>query len=215
VSDKTRRVWLFDLDNTLHNADPYIFPHISRAMTAYLCAHLDVDEAEARRLRRDYWQRYGATLLGLMRHHDIDPRDFLHQTHQIPDLARQVIAEHGLRALLRRLPGRRVIFSNAPLDYAEAVLTIIGIRPCFDAVYSIERLGFQAKPAIGGFLRLLRSEALDPRACVMVEDSLPNLKTAKRLGMKTVWVSTSTRRPPYVDVRLASVLGLPGRLGKL
>ena len=209
------RTWLFDLDNTLHNASPHIFPHISRAMMAYMCEHLEIDEAEATRLRQNYWQRYGATLLGLMRHHGTDPHHFLHHTHQIPDLPNIVIAERSLKAMLRRLPGRKIIFSNAPLKYAEAVLAITGIRRCFDAVYAVEQLRFQPKPAIGGFLRLLHDEMLDPRACVMVEDTLPNLKTAKRLGMKTVWVSACTHQPPCVDVRLASVLDLPRRLGRL
>ena len=209
------RTWLFDLDNTLHNASPHIFPHISHSMMAYMCEHLKVDEAEATRLRKIYWQRYGATLLGLMRHHDIDPHHFLYHTHQFPDLEKIVIAERSLRAMLRRWPGRKIIFSNAPKKYAEAVLAVTGIRHCFDAVYAVERLRFEPKPAIGGFLRLLCDERLDPRNCIMVEDTLPNLKTAKRLGMKTVWVSTCTRRPPCVDVRLASVLDLPGRLGRL
>ena len=209
------RTWLFDLDNTLHNASPHIFPHISRAMMAYMCQHLEVDEAEATRLRQNYWQRYGATLLGLMRHHGTDPHHFLHHTHQFPDLQKIVIAERGLKAMLHRLPGRKIIFSNAPRKYAEAVLAITGIGRCFDAVYAVEQLRFQPKPAIGGFLRLLHDEMLDPRACIMVEDTLPNLKTAKRLGMKTVWVSACTRLPPCVDVRLASVLDLPGRLGQL
>ena len=212
---RNARTWLFDLDNTLHNASPHIFPLISRAMMTYMCEHLEVDEAEATRLRQNYWQRYGATLLGLMRHHGTDPHHFLHHTHQIPDRPNIVIAERSLKAMLRRLPGRKIIFSNAPLKYAEAVLAITGIRRCFDAVYAVEQLRFQPKPAIGGFLRLLHDERLNPRACVMVEDTLPNLKTAKRLGMKTVWVSACTRRPPCVDVRLASVLDLPRRLGRL
>ena len=207
--------WLFDLDNTLHNASAHIFPRISRSMMAYICEHLEVDEAEATRLRKIYWQRYGATLLGLMRHHGTDPHHFLHHTHQFPDLQKIVIAERGLKAMLHRLPGRKIIFSNAPRKYAEAVLAITGIGRCFDAVYAVEQLRFQPKPAIGGFYRLLRDEGLDPRACIMVEDTLPNLKTAKRLGMKTVWVSACTRQPPYADVRLASVLDLPERLGKL
>ena len=212
---RNARTWLFDLDNTLHNASPHIFPHISRAMMAYMCEHLDVDEAEATRLRQKYWQRYGATLLGLMRHHGTDPHHFLHHTHQIPDLPNIVIAERSLKAMLHRLPGRKIIFSNAPKKYAEAVLAVTGIRHCFDAVYAVERLRFEPKPAIGGFLRLLRDERLDPRNCIMVEDTLPNLKTAKRLGMKTVWVSANTRRPPYVDVRVPSVLALPERLAQL
>ena len=209
------RTWLFDLDNTLHNASAHIFPHISRSMRDYICRHLDLDEAAATQLRQHYWRRYGATLLGLMRHHDIDPRHFLHHTHQFPDLSRMVVAENPLKAMLRRLPGRKIIFSNAPIHYTETVLGIIGIRRCFGAVYSVEQLRYQPKPAVQGFLHVLRGERLDPHRCIMVEDTLPNLVTAKRLGMKTVWVTRSTRRPPCVDVRIRSVLDLPGRLGSL
>lgn len=208
-------VWLFDLDNTLHNATPHIFPHINRSMVAYISAHLGVDEHEATRLRQEYWQRYGATLLGLMRHHGTDPHHFLSHTHQFPDLRHMLVLERGLRAMLRHLPGRRIVFSNAPLRYSEAVLEFAGITTCFDALYSIERIRFQPKPAVGGFRYLLRSERLPADRCIMVEDSLPNLKTAKRLGMKTVWVSRSTRQPPWVDLRLVSVLDLRRHLPRL
>ena len=63
---KSGRVWLFDLDNTLHNATPHIFPHINRSMRQYIERHLNVDKHEASRIRQDYWMRYGATLLGLI-----------------------------------------------------------------------------------------------------------------------------------------------------
>ncbi len=209
------RVWLFDLDNTLHNASAHVFPHINRAMVDYIASHLGLSEAAACRLRQHYWQRYGATLLGLMRHHGTDPDHFLRHTHQFPDLARLIVAERGLAAMLRRLPGRKIVFSNAPRFYAEAVLRLTGIRHRFSAVYAVERLLYQPKPSRAGFRRLLHCERLSARQCVMVEDSLPNLKTAKRLGMKTVWVSASTRHIPYVDVKIASVLDLPRRLGRL
>ena len=38
-------MWVFDLDNTLHNASPHIFPQINRAMTTYMQTHLGLDEA--------------------------------------------------------------------------------------------------------------------------------------------------------------------------
>ncbi len=209
------RTWLFDLDNTLHNASQHIFPFINRSMTAYICQHLNLDEAAAASLRQNYWQRYGATLLGLIRHHDTDPRHFLHHTHQIPDLPGMIVAERGLKMMLQHLPGRKIIFSNAPRIYTEAVLGNIGIRRCFDEIYSVEQLRFKPKPTIAGFLHLLRDEHLDPRSCIMVEDTLPNLKTAKRLGMKTVWVSACTHGSPLVDVKIRSVLDLPTRLGRL
>lgn len=209
------RTWLFDLDNTLHNASRHIFPRLNRAMTAYICRHLEVDEVEASRIRHGYWMRYGATLLGLMRHHAIDPHHFLSQTHDLGPLDELVVVERGLKAMLERLPGRKIIFSNAPRDYTDKVLAIVGIRHCFSAIYTVERLRFQPKPQAAGFRRLLHREGLRASSCIMVEDSLPNLVTARRLGMKTVWVSTSTRVPPCVDVKVSSVLDLPRRLGRL
>ena len=40
------KIWLFDLDNTLHDATPHIFPHINRSMTAYLQRHLRLSEED-------------------------------------------------------------------------------------------------------------------------------------------------------------------------
>ena len=211
----TERTWLFDLDNTLHNASPHIFPHINRSMREYIERHLGVDAQEATRIRQTYWDRYGATLTGLVRHHGVDPRHFLHETHQFEDLQRMVVFERGLQAMLQRLPGRKIIFSNAPRHYTEAILRLAGIRQAFDAVYSIEQLRFRPKPALSGFLRILRRERLEARLCIMVEDSLTNLVTAKRLGMRTVWVSTGLRRSTHVDVRLRRVTRLPAFLGRL
>ena len=207
--------WLFDLDNTLHDASPHIFPHINLSMREYIERHLGVDSHEATRLRQHYWDRYGATLTGLMRHHDIDPHHFLRETHRFEDLPAMALFEPGLAETLRRLPGRKILFSNAPRRYAETLLRLAGIRRLFCAVYSIECLRFRPKPAIGGFLHLLRREGLDPRRCIMVEDSLGNLKTAKRLGMKTVWVSAGLRRPPCVDVCIDRLRRLPEMLGRL
>ena len=212
---KQGRVWLFDLDNTLHNATPHIFPHINRSMRQYIEQYLGVNEQEATRIRQEYWTRYGATLLGLMRHHGTDPRHFLWETHQFPDLERMLVFQKPVLHMLRRLPGRKIIFSNAPRHYTEAVLGMTGLDRHFSAVYSVENLNFQPKPMFAGFRSLLHAERLDPRQCVMVEDSLLNLVSAKKLGMKTVWVSASLRQSPYVDVKITSVLQLPKHCGRL
>jgi putative hydrolase of the HAD superfamily len=192
-------VWLFDLDNTLHDATPHIFPRINRAMTDYIMRELSVDEPQANALRQRYWSRYGATLRGLVAHHGIDPGHFLWHTHQFPDLDSILIHDRALKFLLPRLPGRKVLFSNAPEHYAKAVLARIGIGRCFDAVYAIEHLRLRPKPEVSAYLRLLSDLRIPASRCIMVEDSADNLVTAKRLGMRTVWVSTCTRRPPCVD----------------
>jgi putative hydrolase of the HAD superfamily len=210
---QSRRVWLFDLDNTLHDANPHIFPAISRAMGDYVAQKVGLDETAARQLRDHYWRRYGATLTGLVRHHGVDPHDFLAVTHDfLPELPRMVVHERALRHALRRLPGRKIVFSNAPHRYVEAVLDLIGIRPLIDSIWTIERLGFTPKPHLTAFRRLLQEERLDPRRCILVEDTAANLRAAKRLGITTVLVSAAARVPTYVDVRIKSTLELP-RLG--
>jgi len=212
---KFGKVWIFDLDNTLHNAAPHIFPHINRSITEYLQTHLGLDEAAARELRRSYWLRYGATLLGLMRHHRTDPAHFLWHTHQFPSLEAMLVREPLLRSTLKRLPGRKVVFSNAPVHYARAILKLLAISDLFDDVFSIERTRYRPKPDSYGFLRLCRANRLKPQRCIMVEDNLANLRTAARLGMRSVWVSRARRAPGYVDVKIARLAQLPRLLAHL
>ena len=211
----TKLTWVFDLDNTLHNASPHIFPHINRSMTTYLQQHLQLTEEDAGKLRAHYWRSYGATLLGMMRHHGTDPEHFLRETHAFPDLSGMVVYERGLAAMLRRLPGRKLVLSNAPRAYALAVLQMMGVEGQFDALHCIESTGYQPKPSRAAFHSLLRAHKLIASRCVMVEDSRENLRPAKRLGMRTVWITRESRTPAYVDVKTASVLALPRLLGRL
>ena len=204
--------WIFDLDNTLHNAMTHALPRIDRAMTAYVARHVGLDEANANALRMRYWKRYGATILGLMRHHGVDPKHFLRETHVFPDLRENIDAEHSLRATLYRLPGRKYVFSNAPMHYAHEVLNVLGVRDLFVDVLAIEHTGYRPKPDVAGYLRLTRRHHLQPRRCIMVDDHLDNLLTAKRLGMSTVWMKlphAGARVPGYVDHTVRRMANLP------
>jgi putative hydrolase of the HAD superfamily len=206
------RVWIFDLDNTLHDARPHIFPHINRSMTDYVARLLGLGDEEASALRDAYWKRYGATLIGLMRHHSVDPTHFLRETHRFPDLRGMVVGGRELRHVLRRLPGHKIVFSNAPAVYAGAVLRALGVHDLFDDVFAIEHTGFRPKPQAQAFLRLMRAHGLVASRCVMVEDSLDNLRTARRLGMKTVWVTESNCSPGWVNASVRHLVRLPGLL---
>ncbi len=206
------RVWIFDLDDTLHDASSQIFPVMNRAMTQYIVKHLGLDESAAFALRQHYWRVYGATLKGLMRHHKTNPQHFLHATHTPLDLETMVKTTKGLRHFLIRLYGRKVIFTNAPQNYAIRVLQLLGIADLFELVFSVESSGLHPKPSVRGFKQLLNTIKAKPSDCVMLEDSKPALMTAKRLGMKTVLITKSLRMPSYVDVRANSVLALTHKI---
>ena len=203
-----KRVWIFDLDDTLHNASEHIFPVMNRAMTQYIMDELNLDEPAAHQLRQHYWRIYGATLKGLMRHHGVNAYHFLKETHGEMDLPNLVIQVKRLKHLLNSLPGRKCVFTNAPREYALRVLEIMDIADCFELVFSVESTKFHAKPSVRGFQLLLKSLKVKASDCVMLEDNLPALMTAKRLGMKTIWISRKLHKPSFVDYRLNQVLAL-------
>ena len=101
------------------------------------------------------------------------------------------------------------MFSNAPVHYANDVLKLLGIADLFDDILSIEHTRYRPKPDSYGFLQLFRRNRVRARSCIMVEDTLDNLKTAKKLGMSTVWVARAARLPAYVDFSIRNLLQLP------
>ncbi len=204
----SKRVWVFDLDDTLHDASSHIFPVMNKAMTQYIMDTLNVDEHHAFKLRQHYWRIYGATLKGLMRHHGVDPYHFLCKTHDNMDLENMVSETKKLRHCITRLKGRKVIFTNAPMNYAMRVLNVLGIADLFTVVFSVESTKFHPKPSVRGFQQLLHVIKAKACDCVMMEDNLPALMTAKRMGMKTVWISKSLKKPSFVDLRINNVLAL-------
>jgi pyrimidine 5'-nucleotidase len=131
-------IWLFDLDDTLHDASHAAFGELHVAMGAYVAGHLGIDEEQAARLRERYWLRYGATLLGLVRHHGVHAAHFLAETHRLPGLEERVRTSAHDRAALARLPGRKLIVTNAPRGYAMRVLRTLRLVRHVDGVITIE-----------------------------------------------------------------------------
>lgn len=221
----SRRVWLLDLDNTLHDATVHAFPRINAAMTSFVAELLGLPGDEADALRTHYWHRYGATLLGLVRHHGVDPAHFLRETHRFDDMPRLVRRNGRLRAALSRLPGRRIVLTNAPAAYAAAVLAALGVAPLIDRVVSIESMRFagriQPKPSRAMLRRLVASLRTDAANCVLLDDTPANLHGARAVGIRTVLVTgiggrTATcklrchaGRGRRIDLQVQSVTELP------
>lgn len=217
-------VWLFDLDNTLHNASHFAFGGINGAMTEYIVRELAMTPPEADALRRAYWLRYGATLLGLVRHHGVRAEHFLHHTHVLPGLEDTVHGHPHDIAALRALRGRKFILTNAPRAYTERVLGVLGIGRFFDGVIAVEDMRMfgelRPKPDARMLRRLAARLGVHPSHCVLIEDTLAHQKSARSIGMQTVWMQRWARqaarassfesrgaarhsmRPPYVDRRI-------------
>lgn len=214
-----QKIWLFDLDNTLHDTSFRIFPYISDGMTRAVMSCLGVDEPEAQHLRAKYWRRYGATMIGMVKHHGVDAQDFLLRSHDF-DVRPLVRAETGLHHKLGQLPGRKVLVTNAPLHYARAVLKHLGILQHFHSLWSIEHLKlhgqYKPKPSVAILKHILACEGVAAHRAVLVEDTLTNLRGARAAGLKTVHVYHPSTpfahqrrgRPHYVDLRVNKVSDL-------
>jgi putative hydrolase of the HAD superfamily len=235
--------WLFDLDNTLHNASHAIFPAINANMNTFMARVLGdgVTPASAEVVnatRLAYWQRYGATLLGMVKHHQVREEDFLRDAHRFDNLATMIRAERGLTALLKRLPGRKILLTNAPRGYSHEVMRHLGLHRHFAKHIPIEAMRvhrrLRPKPSRQMLRKLLSKERLSAHRCVLVEDTIGHLKAAKAIGLRTAWITqylvgqpnlqqrtgplkslTCAKRPAYVDVKVKSVRRLPDMLHRL
>ena len=201
--------WIFDLDNCLYPASTGLFELIDERMGAYIERLLGVDPAEAKRVQKAHFHAHGTTLAGLMKDHRVDPHDFLEDVHAIP--LDRVSPDERLALGLARLPGRKLIFTNADEPYARRVLEAIGISDHFSELHDIHAAELQPKPNEHGYRLLLDRFGIDPGRAAMIEDMAHNLRPAKELGMTTIWVDNGSERgnhghhPDFIDLAISDV----------
>lgn len=191
-------VWVFDLDNTLYPASD-LYDEIGERMTAYIMRTLRVEAAEALQLRERYFHQYGATITGLVQHHDVDADDYLHDVHLADHSVLSADAE--LRALIAQLPGRRIIHTNGGGGHAERVLDSLNLADLFDGVFDIGAAALVPKPERAAYEQLIAAQKFDPRRAILVEDTLRNLEPAFEMGFATALVGDvhPEPRPAYVQ----------------
>jgi putative hydrolase of the HAD superfamily len=203
------RDWIFDLDNCLYPASTGLFELIDRRMGAFIERLLGVDPIEAKRVQKAHFHEHGTTLAGLMREHQVDPHEFLNDVHAIP--LDRIRPDKRLARNLGRLPGRKIVFTNADEAYARRVLEALGVGEHFAELHDIHAAELRPKPDDHGYRLLIDRFAIDPAHAAMVEDMAQNLKPAKMLGMTTVWVDNGSERgnlghhPDYIDLTITDV----------
>ena len=201
--------WLFDMDNTLYPASANLFAQIDRKMEQFVGGLLGLSREDARVLQKRYFHEHGTTLKGLMLSHGVDPHAFLDFVH---DIDMSVLDRNDrLAAALRRLPGRRIIFTNGDLPYAGRVLEAVGIADCFDAIHDIHATDYHPKPDPRAYAGVCAHHGIDPARAFFVDDMAHNLKPAHALGMVTGWVNNGSERgdhghsPEYIDHEMAEL----------
>ena len=179
-------------------------------MTAFVMQSLGIGRTEADRLRRYYWAKYGTTLAGLMREHDVDPAPYLTQVHEISLHALKPAPE--LRAKIAQLPGRRIVYTNGSAPYAERVLDARGLGGVFDAVYGVEHAGFRPKPERAAFEAVFAADGLNPAQGAMFEDDPRNLKAPYAMGMRTILVAPKHDPAAHIEHHTQDLTGFLNQL---
>ena len=201
--------WIFDLDNCLYPAATGLFELIDQRMGAYIERLLGCAPSEAKRVQKAHFHAHGTTLAGLMRENGVDPHHFLADVHSIP--LDRIDRDERLERGLARLPGRKLIFTNADEPYARRVLEALGIGDHFTELHDIHAAELKPKPDEHGYRLLLDRFGIDPAKAAMIEDMAQNLKPAKKLGITTVWVDNGSERgnhahhPDYIDLTISDV----------
>jgi len=180
------RDWVFDLDNTLYPADCNLFLQVDRRIQQYIMDMFGAGPEDARRIQKGFFHEYGTTLNGLMTNHGVDPAAYLDYVHDID--VTPVPSDPALDAVLERLPGRKLVYTNGSVPHAERVLERLGVARHFDGVFDIVAAGYVPKPEPAAFDVFMSRFEVDPVGAVMVEDIARNLAPAHARGMTTVWL---------------------------
>ena len=180
------KFWLFDLDNTLYSGKTKVFEQIDRKMSMYISKKLNVDITAAKEIQKNYFYEYNTTLNGMIKNHKIDPNEFLDFVHDINvDFLKKDIE---LGQELKKLNGKKIIFTNGSRNHAINITQRIGVDQYFDDIFDIVDSKFIPKPSVEPYKKLIEKHKIDPNLCVFVEDIARNLKPAYEMGMKTIWI---------------------------
>ena len=75
--------WVFDLDNTLYPHHINLWEQVDERIRDYIADFLKISKEDAFRLQKDYYQRYGTSMRGLMTEHGMKADEFLSYVHHI------------------------------------------------------------------------------------------------------------------------------------
>ena len=194
--------WIFDLDNTIYDFNLGLFTRVSSRMTEYIKDFFDLNEVDALTLQRNMYKKYGLTLRGLMIEKKINPEPFLEFVHDV-DFS-ELNEDVTLKTLLRKIKGKKSIYTNATFKHAKNILKSMGIFEEFEIIFDIKDANYIAKPDLNSYLLMKKKLGLNDSNIsnsIFFEDTAKNLKPASELGMSTAWIENDFNRKEADSLR--------------
>ena len=183
---KQINTWIFDLDNTLYSADSGIFQQVHELMGKYVSNYLNIDIEEAKIIQKKYYKHHGTTLRGMIDNHGVDADHFLDEVHK---LDYSIVGPNlQLNKELKKLKGRKIIYTNANMQHALDVLEKIELSNFFDEIFDIKMANYIPKPEITPYRQLIDIFDINVQSAAMFDDIAKNLVPAKNVGFTSVWI---------------------------
>ncbi|APC97059.1 pyrimidine 5'-nucleotidase [Francisella frigiditurris] len=188
--------YIFDLDNTLYPYDNGLFDMQLQRMSDFIKLKLDIlDDEKASAIRDELYYECGSTMLGLMRYHNIEYKEFLHFIDNIEiNHFRPNKELNGILLDLKEKNKNLYIFTNASDFHADRVLKQFDLHQFFHGILTLEKTGLVPKPKQKYYEIGQQKFGLNFEDSVFFEDSSHNLVTAKHLGMTTVLVHADNEK---------------------
>jgi pyrimidine 5'-nucleotidase len=144
--------------------------------------------------RNELFLEFGTTLRGLQSVHQINPQEYLSYVHDIP-LSEFLKPNLKLKTVLKTYPQKKVVFTNSDRWHTDRILSTMGIREEFQQIVDILDVTPYCKPMREAFeIALEIFEIKDPATCLMVDDNIRNINTAKTIGMQTLWIAKENQK---------------------
>ena len=178
--------WIFDLDNTLYSADSGIFQQVHKLMGKFIKNYLNIETKKANEIQRKYYKKHGTTLRGMMDNHGVDPDYFLSEVHKLDYSI--VGSNNKLNMELKKLNGKKIIYTNANMEHVLNVLERIELSNFFDHVFDIKMANYIPKPQLTPYNHIVKKFDLNPSKSAMFDDIAKNLVPAKNVGFTSIWI---------------------------
>jgi putative hydrolase of the HAD superfamily len=185
----------FDLDDTLYPSSVGLWGAIKERMNLYMTERMGIPKDEVPVMREQYFKMYGTTLRGLQARHHVDVDEYLAYVHDLP-LKDYLTPDPLQREIIASLPTRKLIFTNADVNHARRVLSILQLDDLFETIIDINAIAPYCKPMPESFaIAQELADEPDPRKCVMIDDLSRTTRAALEVGMPSILYGTDEPTP--------------------
>lgn len=196
---------IFDLDHTLYPLSFKADKGYDERCREFLEKYPHIKCMTAAEFQKMWREKYGYNAEVVKKDTGISINEFMKHVSRIDMSSLQ--PNPKLNQLLESLKAKKYIFTDNMDEHVQDTFQALQISTkYFDGIFTSAHSGFIFKPDIKAFEIMLGKYNLNPKECVMVEDNLYNLKTAKELGIQTIWITNQEEKHPFCDYKFNDII---------